>query len=140
MISKAKKAVIHIAKSQTGMTDDEYRDLLGSVGVTSSTELTNVTFDKVMARFEALGFRTTSKPRRRSRKADGLPMGKRDIMAKLEAILIDMGLPWGYVDSIARKRFGVDTVQWLDGDDLHKVLKMMIYHQNRKRKAGCAHA
>nr|WP_319491830.1 regulatory protein GemA [uncultured Desulfobacter sp.] len=140
MISKAKKAVIHIAKAQTGMTDHEYRDLLGSVGVTSSTELTNVTFDKVMARFEALGFRTTSKPRKRARKADGLPIGKRDVMAKLEAILVDMDLPWTYVDSIAQKRFGVDAVQWLEAEDLHKVLKMMIYHQNRRRKKGCAHA
>jgi phage gp16-like protein len=133
MISKAKKAVIHIAKLQTGMTDDEYRDLLGSVGASSSTELTDVTFDKVMSKFDALGFRTTSKPRKRTRKAAGLPMRKRDIMAKLEAILLDMGLPWGYVDSIAHKRFGVDTVQWLEAEDLHKVLKMMIYHQNRNR-------
>ena len=141
MISKAKKAVIHIAKAQTGMTDDEYRDLLSSVGVASSTELTDATFDKVMDRFEALGFRTTSKPRkRRPRKVSGLPPSKKVLMAKLEAILLDLGLPWAYVDGIAQKRFGVDTAQWLEADDLHKVLKMMIYHQNRKRKEGKAHA
>ena len=29
MISNAKKAVIHIAKAQTGMTDEEYLDLCG---------------------------------------------------------------------------------------------------------------
>ena len=39
MISNQKKAVIHIAKAQTGMSEVEYRDLLGSVGATSSTEL-----------------------------------------------------------------------------------------------------
>ena len=131
MISNAKKAVIHIAKAQTGMSDDEYRDLLSSVGAKSSTQLTDSTFDKVMSRFEALGFRTTSKPRRRPRKASGLPMSKARTMAKLEAILLDMGLPWTYVDSIARKRFGVDTVQWLEAEDLTKVFKMMIYHQRR---------
>jgi len=134
MISNAKKAVIHIAKAQVGMRDEEYRDLLSSVGASSSKELTDATFNKVMGRFETLGFRTTSKPRKRPRKATGLPPGKREIMAKLEAILLDMDLPWAYVDSIAQKRFGVDTVQWLDATALHAVLKMMIYHQNRKRK------
>ncbi len=98
--------------------------------------MTNTTFNKVMGRFEALGFRTTSKSRKRPRKMAGLPMSKRDIMAKLEAILLDMDLPWAYVDGIARKRFDVDTVQWLEAGDLHKVLKMMIYHQNRKQKEG----
>lgn len=133
MISKAKKAVIHVAKTQTGMTEEEYRDMLAGVGASSSTELTDATFDKVMSRFEQMGFRTTSKPRRRPRKSAGLPLGKREIMAKMEAILLDMDLPWGYVDGIAKKRFGVDTVQWLEAEDLHKVLKMMVYHQNRKR-------
>jgi len=134
MISKAKKAVIHIAKAQVGMCDEEYRDLLSSVGASSSKELTDATFDEVMGRFETLGFRTTSKPRKRPRKAAGLPPGKREIMAKLEAILLDMDLPWAYVDGIAQKRFGVDTVQWLDALDLHAVLKMMIYHQKRKER------
>lgn len=141
MISNAKKAVIHIAKAQTGMSDAEYRDLLSSVGASSSTQLTNATFDQVMERFEALGFRTTSKPRKRPRKAAGLPQNKQAVMAKLEAILLDMDLPWAYVDGIARKRFGVDTVQWLDAEDLYKVLKMMIYHKQRTwKKKERAHA
>jgi len=138
MISNSKKAVIHIAKAQVGMSDGEYRDLLSSVGAASSKELNDATFNKVMGRFETLGFRTTSKPRKRPRKVSGLPPSKRELMAKLEAILLDMDLPWAYVDGIAQKRFGVDTVQWMDAEDLHKVLKMMIYHQNRKRKEGKA--
>ena len=137
MISKAKKAVIHIAKAQTGMTEDEYRDLLGSVGAASSKELNNDTFDTVMARFEALGFRTTSKPRKRPRKVSGLPVGKQAIMGKIEAILLDMDLPWAYVDSIAANQFGVDRAQWLEAGDLRKVLQMMIYHQKRKGSASC---
>ncbi len=32
MISKNKIKVIHVAKKQVGMTEDEYRDLLGGVG------------------------------------------------------------------------------------------------------------
>ena len=45
MISNAKKAVIHIAKAQVGMTDDEYSALLDGVGVESSVDLNNKTFD-----------------------------------------------------------------------------------------------
>ena len=134
MISNAKKAVIHIAKAQTGMTDDEYRDMLGSVGAASSVDLTDRTFDQIMARFEDLGYRTTSKTRRRPRKATGLPTGKREIMRKLEAILLDLNLTWAYVDSIAQKRFGVDAVQWLEPEDLRRVLQMMIYHQRREER------
>ena len=134
MICNKKKAVVHIAKTQTGMTEAEYRDLLGSVGAASSVDLNDRTFGKVMARFEELGYRTTSKARRRPRRAAGLPRSKREIMRKLEAILLDLGLPWAYVDSIAHKRFGVDTVQWLDPDDLRRVLQMMIYHQKREER------
>lgn len=134
MISNDKKAVIHIAKAQTGMTEDEYRDLLGSVGAKSSKELNNRTFDKVMSRFEALGFRTTSKTRK-IRKVNNLPKDKRSLMKKLEAIILSMNLSWAYVDSIAKKRFGVDAAQWLEGEELFKLVQMMSVYQKRKRRA-----
>ena len=137
MISKKKLAVIHIAKAQTGMTDGEYRSLLAGFGVASSKDLKLRDFDTLMSRFEALGFRTTS-PRRR--KPGGLPEGKAAAMKKIEAILLDMGLSWAYVDSIAKKRFGVDAVQWLDDEGVRKIMQMMIYHQKRrknKEEAAC---
>jgi len=121
-------AVIHIAKKETGMTDAEYRDLLAGFGVASSRDLKVRDFDKLMSRFEALGFRTTSTRRRKPR---GLPDGKAATMKKIEAIILDMGLSWAYVDSIAKKRFGVDAVQWLEYEELRKVLQMMIIHQKR---------
>jgi len=134
MIDNRKKAVIHIAKAQVGMSDEEYRDLLGSVGVESSKDLNNTTFSKAMNQFEKLGFQTTSKTRSR-RKVNNLPKDKKQLMKKLEAIILDMDLSWEYVDSIARSRFKVDTAQWLDGDDLFKLVQMMVIHQKRKRRA-----
>jgi len=132
-IGNDKKAVIHIAKAQTGMSDEEYRDLLAGVGVESSVDLTNKTFGKVMSRFEALGFQMTTKTRA-VRKTDNLPENKRQVMKKIEAIILDMGLTWAYVDSIAIKRFGVETVQWLEAGDLFKVLQMMVIHQARIKR------
>jgi hypothetical protein len=58
-ISKERKAVIHVAKAQLAMRDEDYRALLRRVaGVPSSAELDDVRFDQVMAEFERLGFRS----------------------------------------------------------------------------------
>ncbi len=133
MISNDKKAVIHIAKAQVGMTDPEYRDLLGSVGAKSSKDLNNKTFDQVMVRFEAMGFQTTSKTRKK-RKVNNLPKDKRAMMKKLEAIILSMDLTWAYVDAIARKRFGKDSAQWLEGEELFKLVQMMSVYQKRSAK------
>ena len=133
MIGNNKKAVIHIAKARTGMTDPEYRDLLSSVGAKSSKDLNDKTFDQVMTRFEALGFRTTSKTRK-TRKVNNLPKDKQALMKKLEAIILSMDLTWGYVDAIAKKRFGKDAAQWLEGEELFKLVQIMAVYQRRKRR------
>lgn len=127
MISNSKKALIHVAKKQTGMTEPEYRSLLCGVGVGSSTYLNNKTFAEVMDRFKELGFT----PKKSSRKTDNLPRGKSALMKKLEAILLDMGLDWPYVDSIAKSRFKVERVQWLEPAPLRKLVQMMAMHQKR---------
>lgn len=133
MINNAKKAVIHIAKAQTGMSEEEYLDLLGSVGAASSKNLNNKTFSIVMGQFEQLGFKTKSKTRSK-RKVNNLPNRKKPLMKKLEAIILDMNKSWAYVDAIAKKRFSVDTVQWLEVPELRKLVQMMIIYQKRQQK------
>lgn len=62
-ISARKKALIHVAKSQLAMADEDYRAMLSRVaGVHSSKDLDELTFDRVMAELERLGFQ---KPRSR---------------------------------------------------------------------------
>ncbi|MBU3952967.1 MAG: regulatory protein GemA [Proteobacteria bacterium] len=130
MISNAKKAMIHVAKKQIGMTEDEYRALLSGVGVNSSKDLNNKTFGDVMDRFKALGF----KPKKSSRQTDNLPRSKSALMKKLEAIILDMDLDWPYADAIAKSRFKVDRVQWLEPAPLRKLVQMMAIHQKRTLK------
>ncbi|MBI9093160.1 MAG: DUF1018 domain-containing protein [Desulfobacterium sp.] len=138
MISKAKIALIHVAKKQVGMTEAEYRDLLASVNVESSKALNTKTFADVMEQFKKLGFKTKSK--RRYRRVDNLPRGKQALMKKLEAMLLDMDLPWAYADSITMKRFKnadgspIEKAQWLDDGDLYKLVQMIVIHQKRKGK------
>lgn len=133
MISNDKKTVVHVAKAKVGMTEDEYRDLLASVGAKSSMDLTDKTFADLMERFSKLGFKTKNK--RRYRRVDNLPMP--ELMKKLEAMLLDMDLPWAYADSITKKRFKnldgspMEKVQWLNGEDLYKLVQMIAMHQKR---------
>lgn len=133
MISKGKKAAIHIAAGQLGLSGDAYRDELEkAVGVRSSLKLTNRTYDKAMAHFRALGAVPTRS--KYYRIIENLSPADRQIMKKINAIRLDMGLSWRYVDSIAQSVAKVDAVQWAKGDALHSVLKALVIHQKRQLK------
>ena len=57
-IGRKKKALIHIAKADLHLEDESYRQILkGVAGVESAAELTREGFDKVMRRFQELGFK-----------------------------------------------------------------------------------
>ncbi len=131
MISNKKKALIHVAKAKVGMSETEYRDMLAGVGVTSSKNLNQAKFDKVMAHFKKLGF----KSRKRAQKPIGPISSKDRLLKKIDAILADLGLKRGYVDAIARNMFGIDVVSWCDANQLHKIVAALMYHQKRRKKA-----
>jgi hypothetical protein len=60
---KAKLSLIHIAKKDVGITDDDYRNLLvGAAGIGSAAELEyEYQFNAVMKAFENLGFKSTGR-------------------------------------------------------------------------------
>lgn len=137
-LSKKKLAVIHIAKAQVGMSDDEYRDLLASFqtdrgeAVTSSKSLTDPQFDEIMDHFKTLGF--TNRFNKKHRSVSGM------YMKKANAIRLDMGLSWAYVDgigkNISQKTLGktIEKFEWLPHDIQQKVVQALIYHQKRHGK------
>ena len=58
VIGQKKKSLIHVAKSNLHLDDSSYRQILkGVAGVESSTELTREGFEKVMKRFQEMGFK-----------------------------------------------------------------------------------
>ena len=62
MIDNKKIALIRVAKSQLGLSDDDYRDVLKRYGnVGSSKDLGLVGFRAVMTYFEQCGFKSTAK-------------------------------------------------------------------------------
>ena len=110
------------------MTEEEYRAVLESVGVKSSTELNHRGFDQVMQRFEALGF--VSKRKSKGRRPD-VPQGKEALIGKIAAILGDCKLSWSYADGVAKRMFKIEFVQWCDAEQLHKVVAALMYHKKR---------
>jgi hypothetical protein len=57
-LGRKKKAIVHIAKHDLRLDDESYRQILkGVAGVESAADLTDEGFEKVMTRFQALGFK-----------------------------------------------------------------------------------
>ena len=57
-IGQKKKALVHIAKSNLQLDDSSYRQILKAVaGVESAAELTKEGFERVMKRFQEMGFK-----------------------------------------------------------------------------------
>jgi len=58
VIGRKKKALIHIAKDDLHLDEESYRQILkGVAAVESSTRLTKEGFEKVMKRFQEMGFK-----------------------------------------------------------------------------------
>ncbi len=58
VIGRKKKALIHIAKEDLHLDEESYREILKAVaGVESATRLTAEGFEKVMRRFQEMGFK-----------------------------------------------------------------------------------
>ena len=57
-IGRKKKAIVHIAKEDLRLDEESYRQILkGVAGVESATQLTEEGFEKVMRRFQEMGFK-----------------------------------------------------------------------------------
>ena len=62
-LTRKQTALIHVAKKQTGLGDDDYRAmLLHEAGVETSKDLNNDGFDAVLERLTALGFKPSATP------------------------------------------------------------------------------
>ena len=58
VIGRKKKAVVHIAKGDLHLDEESYRQILkGVAGVESAAQLTEEGFEKVMRRFQEMGFK-----------------------------------------------------------------------------------
>ena len=127
MLTRKQLAIVHVAKAKTGMTDEEYRDLLsGRFGVESSKNLNLAQLDELLYHFGTLGFKNRSK-RRYTKPAEN----KKRLAAKITAIQAAMGLNDTYVNSMAKRMFRVDEWIWCEPAQMHKLVAALTYHQKR---------
>lgn len=138
---KGQLATIHIGRQQLGMDDETYREMLRRVSAAHGAERSSAgdldarQLDAVVRELHRLG--APARPRRhRPGNFPGRP-GNFDRLpgeiAKVEALLADMKLPWAYADAIARTMFGVQRVAWLRKSDQLTALIAALHVEQKKR-------
>ncbi len=142
-LSTSKLSIIHVAKSQLGLDDAAYRDLLWNLtGVRSSRELTQGGFELLMQRFAELGFKSTSRLK---------PLPARAGMASPAQVQKMRGLWAEFTDgegtdlSLGKwleSRFKVSNVRFVSAELAQTVIGGMILMLRRKaaRQAKAAAA
>lgn len=122
---------IHIAKKDLGLDDDTYRALLGRVaGVCSAKDLTARQIGHVLAEFTRLGWASTA-TKQTGRKAPTAAQDRKKLIGKIEAFLAEAKRTWTYADGMALRMFKVERVEWLDPQQLRKMVAALTYDARR---------
>lgn len=140
-------ATIHILAAQLGMdTKDknpgcEYRAML--YAVTQDDRRSTSVMDyaqrkRVIDHLVARGARIA--PAKRPRAPDPLwawvnnaAPAKRAMLRKIAVMLREAEREKGYVDAIARTMFKIDRVEFCAPDQLHRIVKALVYDQRRRQ-------
>lgn len=140
-ISRSKIALVHAAKRQLNMLEDDYRAVLLRVGgVESSRDLTPEGFDAVMAEFKRLGFVYTKS--KRKPKGAGGTAPNHPTLAQWR-LIEDRARQVGYRSltdprfiAWMRKRGRVDHPRFLDMDGARRVIAALGNWIERKATHG----
>lgn len=130
LIGNKEKAIVHIAKQQLRMTEEEYRAALSNSGVASSKNLTFQQYEAFLQNLKSAGFvlngreRTYTPPQKTT-------WDKGPLLRKIGALLFEMSLSWNYVDGIAQRMFKIDRVLWCVPEQLHKIVAALEYKRRR---------
>ncbi|WP_199052925.1 gp16 family protein [Aquitalea sp. ASV15] len=124
-------AKLHIARQQLAMADADYCSLLARIvpGCSSSTQLDQPQLVQVLAEMQRLGFVT--RPGLRHGKRPRPTAGRMALIGKIEALLAEARRPWPYADAMARRMFQIDKVDWLDAQQLHKLVAALMIDARR---------
>ncbi|MFJ5428556.1 gp16 family protein [Pectobacterium actinidiae] len=124
---------IKAGQSALGWDDATYRSVLARLtGKSSSTLCTITELEKVKEYMHQQGWPRQAKKHGRK---PSVPASKRSILSKVEALLADAGRPWQYAEAMAQNMFGVRYVDWLDIQQLTKLMQALIIDAKRRKKA-----
>lgn len=125
---KSLMAKIHIARKDLGLDEDTYRAMM--LNLTGKNSAKDCTDRQLVMVFSAL--------RKRGWK-DSRPKGPKvrpemqDMLGKLNALRLDTKKSWAYVESIAKRLYGVG-ISWLDTGQMRGVITAMSRHQAAMQK------
>ncbi len=132
---RARLARIHRAKKLMALDDETYRDLLFRVtGFRSSADMTAQQHADVLAEFARLGFRD-ERAEARAAAFRGRPKGIKDVplLRKAEALLAHSKKPWAYAHAMAKRMFKVTRIEWLNGEQLHRLVAALAVDARRQK-------
>lgn len=127
------KTKIQIARRQLGLDDDTYRAILKrTAGVESSKDLSPRQVGRVLVELERLGFKPKASPGRAKPK----PAAERaKLVGKIEAQLAEAGRPWDYADSLAKRMYQVERLEWCDAEQLRGIVTALAKDAKRNGRA-----
>ena len=128
-------AQIHIAKTQLGLDDGTYRDMLWSVAkVRSSRDLTTTARLRVLQHLKEKGWKKKLPNKLQRGKSPTTALDKEALMGKIAALLTELQLPWNYANGIAQQMFKIERIDWCTASQLHKIVAALMY-KARKQNA-----
>lgn len=130
--------------AQPGYTDDNYRDTILDISqgrTDSSTGLKPTERTELISRLSVLA---GEQPRPSYQRRDKRSYPKRpknmdkggsraDQLGKIEALLTVGKKEWAYADGIAKRVCKVDKVQWVETDDLYKIITALRMQAKREK-------
>lgn len=138
---KARREIqlIHVARSQVGMDDETYRNLLKDrFGAASSKDLNEYQRRQLLDHLKTLGFKVVTKHVKPKTKPE-----LQALMDKIEALLADMKLPWAYLTahqpgqpSMLKRLAGVDQIGWANAEGLRAIITALVRRQANPPKGS----
>ncbi|TVO57552.1 regulatory protein GemA [Denitromonas halophila] len=137
------------------MDDDTYRALLRRVSLSrfgreieSCTQMPMTGLYAVLDELRRLGAHKKPAAGQHPGKPQTGRTGTADMIAKVEAQLADMKLPWAYAKAVLKRvsadkatgRAGVDRFEWATPTQLHKVIAALAYEQGKRDLAAAVRA
>lgn len=139
---KCELATIHAAATKLAMGDDAYRSMLERVtGLRSAKDMDPSQRRAVIDELKRLGGRVFDRGTQRAayqRKFKGRPTRVapelESMMKKVGALLTVGQKPWAYAHAMAARMFSVQRVEWLNPEQMHKLIAALAIGNRREAK------
>ena len=122
MINNRQKAILHIARAQLGLSEEQYREILKAHGgAESSVHLDDFGFDKVLRFFVKMGFKKKTAGRHGGRPLQEFSSeGQRKVLYHLTE---DLGWWPARLLGFIRKMTGKEKAEELSGKEAQRVIE-----------------